>query len=254
MPTNHGIYRKRIEGPPLDYQRGSEDVGIYRNGIHQIFRALTTEAVTPANADQKRVVRLEYHYRMLSQRFVFSVQYLNMLMQAMVAEYNREAMSMRHMSLTLEAGCHADHILTYLNSIIDDIACAIIHCTGYVSPKSAKPVDSMGGLKGFAANAVLAPVSTLLDELDNAGSWWELAFRPKIGGRQLLVHNQYFVTFQDSATEGQPFEAHAYLMTPFAQTPIPHFFELLRNIFINLFDWLDRLEAALTSYLQAKRA
>lgn len=253
MPANHGIYRKRNENPAPDYRRGPEDVGIFRNGIHQIFRALTTPEVTPAKADQLRAVQLESHYREIFKRFIFSVQHLNMLMQAMSAEYNREAI-VRLMSLSLEAGCQADHILTYLSSIVDDIACAIIHSTGFASHNTANPIDSMGRLKGAATNAALAPVSTLLGELNNTGSWWELAFKPKVGGRQLLIHKQYFVTFQASATEGEPLEAHAFLMTPFAQSPLPHFFGLLRSILASLFDWLDRLEAALTAHLRAKSA
>jgi hypothetical protein len=51
---------------------------------------------------------------------------------------------------------------------------------------------------------------------------------------------------------GQPFEAHAFLVTPFAQAPLPQFFDLLRDIFASLFDWLDRLEAVLTTHLRAK--
>jgi hypothetical protein len=116
----------------------------------------------------------------------------------------------------------------------------------------------MGGLKTLATNpappAVLAPVTSLLAELDNAGSWWELAFKPRVGGRQLLIHNHYYVCFQGSAAEGQPYEAHAWLMTPFAQLPLSHFFDLLRGIFSSLFDWLDRLEAILTTHLRAKSA
>src|SRR5262249_32500676 len=137
-----------------------------------------------------------------------------------------------------------------LNSIVDDIACAIVQATGFVS--SGRAVDSMGLLKGASATPVLAPVKSLLNELDDPGSWWELAFKPKVGGRQLLIHNHYFVSFQGSATEGRPFEAHALLMTPFAQTPIPHFFGLLRDIFAGLFDWLDRLESVMTTYLRTR--
>jgi hypothetical protein len=254
MPINHGIYRKWIEHPPSEYRRGLEDIGIFRNGIHQIFRALATAAVTHVSADQKRALQLEFHYREISQRFVFSVQHLNMLMQAMAAEYNHDAMSLRHMSLALEAGCQADHILTYLNSIVDDIACAVIHSTRFAHPNPAKPIDSMGGLKGCAAHPALVPLATLLAELDNVGSWWELAFKPKVGGRQLLIHNQHFVTFQASAAEGQPFQVHAFLMTPFAQTSLPNFFAMLRGILAGLFDWLDRLEAALTAHLRARSA
>jgi hypothetical protein len=256
MPTNHGICRRRIEDPPSEYRRGPEDVGVFRNGIHQIFMALKTPAVTPNHSDQKKAVQLEFHYRETTRRLVFSLQHLNTLMQEMAAEYNRDATPSLNLALELEAGCQADHILTYLSSIVDDVACAIIQATGYVSPNPTKPVDSMGGLKTLTTNATsppaLGPVRSLVAELDNAGSWWELAFKPRVGGRQLLIHNHYYVTFQGAAAEGQPFEVEAFLMTPFAQAPLPHFFDLLRGIFAGLFEWLDRLEATLTAHLSAK--
>jgi hypothetical protein len=101
----------------------------------------------------------------------------------------------------------------------------------------------------------LSPVASLLAELDNkVGSWWNLAFKHKVGGRQLLIHNHHYVAFQGASTEGQPFEAQAFLMTPFAETPLPHFIDLLRGIFASLFDWLERLEVALTAYLRTRSA
>lgn len=180
------------------------------------------------------------------------MQHLNTLMLELAEQCNRGEMSARQMSLGLDAGCHADHLLTYLNSIVDDIACAIIQATGFVSPNPAKPIDGMGVLKGRVADAALAPVAALLAELDNDGSWWELAFKPKVGCRQLLIHNQHCITFQGAADAGQPFEAQAILMLPFGQTQIPDFFGLLRRILANLFDWLDRLAVTLTALLSAK--
>jgi hypothetical protein len=253
MPTNHGIYRKRIEDPAAGRNRGPDQVGVFRNGMSRIFEALSLEVVTPARANQEKAVQLMFHYKETSRRLVFSMQRLNTLAQAMAAEYNHQSPSPTRQSLTmLEAGCYADHIFTYLNSIVDDIACAIIHSTGFSHPNPARPIDSMGGLKGVAADNFLSPFSALLAELDNAGSWWELAFKPKVGGRQLLIHNQHFVAFAGSGTEGQPIEVGAFLMSPFAQNPLRDFFGLLRGTFASLFDWLDRMEEALTNHLCAK--
>jgi hypothetical protein len=250
MPTNHGIYRKRIENAPSGTKLGPEQVGIFRHGIWQIFNALKMAAITPSLDEQKKAVQLEFHYRETIQRLAFSLQHVSGLMQEMAAGFNNRASPMASKSVGLAAGCHADHILTYLNSIVDDIACAIVHATGFVS--SGREIDSMGLLKGTSAAPALAPVKALVDELGDVGSWWELAFAPRVGGRQLLIHNHYYVTFQGSATEGQPFEAHTFLMTPFARTALPHFFDMLRSIFAGLFNWLDRLEAALTALLRAK--
>jgi hypothetical protein len=196
-------------------------------------------------------VRLEFHYRETIRRLVFSIQHLNGLMQKMSAGFDKQLV-IGQMSLMLEAGCQADHILTYLNSIVDDIACAIIRSTGFASLKPADPIDSISRLKKFAGNAALAPVSTLLGELDKAGSWWELAFKPKVGGRQLLIHNHHYVSFQGCKVEDRPYEAEAFVMTPLAQTPMARFFDLLRSIFADLFNWLDRLELALIAPLQAR--
>ena len=49
------------------------------------------------------------------------------------------------MQADLEAGCQADHVLTYLNTIVDDIAQIIIIATGVSRPKQR--MESMGDLK-----------------------------------------------------------------------------------------------------------
>jgi hypothetical protein len=249
MPIRHGIYRKLIYGTP-GCRLGEDEISVFRNGIWQIFSALKTSSQTQDEAE--RAVRLEFHFRETSQRFLYSVQHLNVLAQEMAAEFSRRRMSMRAMSLELQAGCHADHILTYLSSIVDDIACAIARTVGY---STSEPI-SMGELKGnrFMSDQASKPVATLIRELDNAASWWELAFKRKVGGRQLLIHNHHFVSFQGCLTPGSPAEVDAYLTTPFSKTPLLHFFNLLHDILASLFDWLDRLEVALTAHLQATSA
>jgi len=101
MPTNHGIYRHRVDHAPRGTRRGPEHLGIFRYGIRQIFTALRTITVT-ANAAE-RASQLEIHFGKISERFLYSLQHLNTLMQAIAAEFNRETVSQRGMSLHLEA-------------------------------------------------------------------------------------------------------------------------------------------------------
>jgi hypothetical protein len=170
----------------------------------------------------------------------------------MAAEFARGHMSMLLPKITFEAGCQADHVLTYLNSMLDDLAHCIMFTTGFVSPNPKRPIDSMGGLKhkDIRSMPALAPVSSLLAELDDSNSWWELGFKTGVGARQLLIHNQHVVTFQGAQSPGCPMEAYAFLVAPFGQTPVAgDFFVVLRELFAKLCDWLDRLEAVLTAHL-----
>jgi hypothetical protein len=167
-------------------------------------------------------------------------------MQSMAETYEEGPLSPNAMSLHFEAAFYADHILSYLGTWVDDIALAIVIATGLTLQR---PIDSMGLLKDQHRNAALQPVESLLRELDNAGSWWESAFKRHVGGRQRLVHNQSSVQFQGSKAPGEAFETSAFLMAPLAQSPAINFSQLLRDIFASLFDWLDRLEVALLAHL-----
>src|SRR5205807_9220608 len=125
---------------------------------------------------------------------------------------------------------------------------------GYFGPDPKSPIDSMGRLKD-KKDALLAPVDALFDELKKSDSWWKLAFKHELGGRQLLVHNQHLTHFQASAAPGTPFQASATISSPFAAKQlitVRDFFGLMRETLSSLFDWLDRLETALKSHLQPR--
>ncbi len=202
MPTSHGIYRKRIADTNGRRHVGPEEVGVFRNGIRQVFEAITKTHVAGNPAKAMEAVRLEFHYRQITERFIFGLQQVNTLMQRMAALFNSGGISLEFHSIHLAAGCYADHILTYLNSMVDDIALAITHATGYSGSRSALPIDSMGKLKNLITQGksgpppALAPVGSLVTELVNAGSWWDLAFGHGKGIRQLIIHNHAFVQFQ----------------------------------------------------------
>jgi hypothetical protein len=173
-------------------------------------------------------------------------------MQRMAANFERELLALDSQQIYLEAGCQADHALTYLNTIVDDIAQVIILATGVSNRKPR--TESMGDLKHPAVIGLpaLAPVHALLNELNNPGTWWELAFKPHHGARQLLIHNQYVVTFHGAQSPGGPMEAKANLISAYQKHTIDgDFFSLLRDILTSLCDWLDRLEVALVSHLQS---
>jgi hypothetical protein len=252
MPQRHGLYRSVRNGLPPGTRITAEQAAGFRYGIAGVFENLRVGPFLTNPADKIRVSGLQSHFTEVTQRLVFSLQQINDLMQQMAAEFAISQMSMSLPKITLEAGCHADHVLTYLNSMLDDIAHCIMFSTGFVSPDPKRPIDSMGGLKrkDIRSTPALAPVSSLLSELDDSDSWWKLGFKAGVGARQLLIHNQHVVAFQGSQSPGCPMEANAFLLAPFAQKPVAgDFFVVLRELFAKLCDWLDRLEAALTSHL-----
>ena len=150
-----------------------------------------------------------------------------------------------------QAECFADHALTYLSTMVDDVALVMALATELNMPET---VDSMGKLRSCQDHPTLTPVRTLLEDLNQHQSWWQLGFLPKKGARQLLIHNQYLVHFHGSANPGELLKVHASLQSPAAGISLgcSDFFDLLREILTDLFDWLDRLELALTNQLREK--
>ena len=250
MPKRHGIYQNIPAGLPKGTRFTAEQVPVFRYGIWQVFEALRAGPFL-LMSDRGKAANLQQHFGEVCRRFVYSLQHLNGLMQRMADNFAREPFAPDSQQIDLEAGCQADHVLTYLNTIVDDIAQVIVLATGVTHPKQR--TESMGDLKHPAVIGLpaLAPVHTLLNELNNPGTWWELAFKPHHGARQLLIHNHYVVTFHGAQTTSGPMEAKANLISAYQKHAIDgDFFRLLRDILTSLCDWLDRLEDALVKHLQ----
>ncbi len=230
---------------------------VFRYGIWQIFDALRTGPFL-TNPDDLRPAQLEHHFRTLCQRFVFTLQQLNGLMQELVLCANPgRPLPPVSMALNFKAECLADHVLTYLNTMVDDVAIMVVRATGFIPSNPSRAIDSMGKLRSpkYRSEPAFASIKPLLAETDTAGSWWELGFKTGKGGRQLMIHNQHLVGFQLSSPPNGPMEVRSVVMSPFAQNTFAcrDFFGLLRGILSGLFGWLDRLEHALVSHLQTKQ-
>jgi hypothetical protein len=253
MPKNHGLY---IKPPPKGERFAPENAPQFRYGLHGIIDALKRPAFSPTNAKREYALWLEYHFRSLCQRFVFALQNLNSIVQNLAGCYSHDRMpTYGTMALSFQAEYHADHVLSYLGTLVDDVAQAIIIATGVTHPKQR--IESMGDLKRDAVKILpaLAQVKPLLDQITTPGPhWWDLAFKPHAGARQLLIHNLHLVSLQASAAPGGPFEIRGAVASPFAPSTFAHtdFFGLIRGILASLFDWLDRLETQLTAVLQVK--
>ncbi|MFZ5930240.1 MAG: hypothetical protein ACOY15_03375 [Pseudomonadota bacterium] len=249
MPINHGIYCNTIAGAPM----------VFRYGVLQIFQGLKiglfSENQKKNQKEIKKAAQLEHHFRTAFMRFVFALEDLNVHMQELADGQPTEPgwIILKSARIKFRAECLADHVLTYLNMIIDDVAILVALATGF---NNSHPIDNMGKLRNpnHRNDKALAPFKSLLDDLDLPGSWWDLAFKKAKGARQLLVHNHYFVNFQLSGAPDAPLKAQASLLSPFAENVVASgdFFGLLRDLLSSLFDWLDRLEIILTSYLCKK--
>src|SRR6267143_1614215 len=229
MPKRHGIYQNIPAGLPKGTRLTAEQVPVFRYGIWQVFEALRTGPFL-LMSDRGKAANLQQHFGEVCHRFVYSLQHLNGLMQRMADNFAREPLAPDSQQIDLEAGCQADHVLTYLNTIVDDIAQVIVLATGVTHPKQR--TESMG-------------------DLNHPGTWWELAVKPHHGARQLLIHNHYVVTFHGTQTTGGPMEAKANLISAYQKHAIDgDFFRLLRDILTSLCDWLNRLEDTLVKHLQ----
>jgi hypothetical protein len=251
MPKRYGLFRQ-LGNPKSGVTLNREQAGGFYYGIWQVFEALRAGPFLTGAQDRERAARLLTHFTQVVGRFLYSLQHLNTLMQRTAESYSEPVNSPALVGIHLEAGCHADHVLTYLNTIVDDIAQLIILATG-VTPKQR--IESMGNLKKPDVLNLpdLAPVAVCLKHLNTARSWWDLAFRPRHGARQLLIHNQFIVTFQGTQAEGMPIEAQAHLVSAYQQHALGgDFFALLREILLDLCNWLDALEGDLVAHLSMK--
>lgn len=250
MTKRHGIFKSIPAGLPKGTRLTIDQVPVFRYGISQVFEALRAGPFLPTS-DRTKPANLQHHFGQVCHRFIYSLQHLNRLMQRMAANFECDSFALDSEQIYMEAGCQADHVLTYLNTIVDDIAQVIVLATGVKKPNQR--TESMGDLKHPAVIGLpaLAPVHTLLNELNNPGNWWELAFKPRHGARQLLIHNHYVVTFHGAQSPGGPMEAKANLISAYQKQAIDgDFFRLLRDILGSLCDWLDRLEDVLVKHLQ----
>jgi hypothetical protein len=145
MPTNHGAFRRSPDHAVRGKRLAAEEVGVFRYGISRLFDAMTRGSFLAHPDHRKRSGQLEYHFRELCQRFVFSLQHLSQVMQEMTRLYAEPVLAPALMATCFEAGTQADHVLSYLGNLVDDVAVGITLATGYFGPEPKKPIDSMGG-------------------------------------------------------------------------------------------------------------
>jgi hypothetical protein len=69
-----------------------------------------------------RAGELIYHFRELTNRFLFSLQQLSELMHQLSDAFSRSAVAPEMLGLTFQAGTAADPVLSYLGTLVDDVA------------------------------------------------------------------------------------------------------------------------------------
>src|SRR5215216_1970663 len=138
MAMHHGIYWKRSPAgePP-----------VFRCGILQIFNALKTGPFLTNPDKHRSAAQLEDHCRKVWLRFVFALQEVNRLMPDLVQCYTDHPIPFVSQALHFKAECLADHVLTYLNTLVDDVAIGVVLATGFVSLKRGDAINSMGKLR-----------------------------------------------------------------------------------------------------------
>src|SRR4051812_32448903 len=121
----HGLYRNIPEGLPKGTRLTADQVPVFRYGIWQVFEALRSGPFLPMT-ERGKPANLQEHFGEVFHRFIYSLQHLNGLMQRMAANFETGPFAPDAQQIYFEAGCQADHVLTYLNTIVDDIAQVIV--------------------------------------------------------------------------------------------------------------------------------
>ncbi|CAG9934202.1 hypothetical protein [Candidatus Nitrotoga arctica] len=254
MAVHHGVYLapQGTHDSSTIRPKGMQ----FRYGILRVFEGLRSGSFLASPDDRRRAAELEHHFRNVCQRLLFSLQRLDALMQQLTTLYvPGQAPNLETMRVHFEAETVADHLMSYLNMVVDDIAVMITQATGYLPSKPTRAVDSFGKLRRaeLRLEAAFQPIKTLLDATDVAGSWWDLGFATGTGARQLVIHNQHLIDFQLSSVPGGPIEARAIILSPHALEPFPctDYFGLLHRVLGGLFAWLDDVERVLILHLKA---
>lgn len=252
MATHHGVYLapKGASNLPTVGPKGMQ----FRYGILRAFEGLRSGPFLTSADDLRRAAELEHHFRTVFQRLLFSLQRLDELMQLLASLHEPEHFpSFEARRIHFEAETVADHLMSYLNMVVDDVAVMMTLATKYIPTRPERAVDSFGKLRrtDLRSEAAFSPILSLLAATDTSGSWWDLGFSKGTGSRQLVIHNQHLVEFQLSSAAGGQMEARAFLMSPHAQVPSVRidFFESLRQILSGLFAWLDDAERVLIGHL-----
>src|SRR3954453_937740 len=140
MPTNHGIYRKLTEVP----SGGKTELPACRYGILRIFDALTTKHFSQTQEERNNAADLAHHFRTVFVRFVFSMQELNRLMHELadICSNSNGPGRAEARRIIYQSECLADHVMNYLNTIVDDVAIITVQATKF----NVRSIESMNNL------------------------------------------------------------------------------------------------------------
>ncbi len=244
MPKNHGIVW--LERDPYSTEPSTPAYRVaprFRFGVSRLFNFSSNTHLSMSEAQRDYATRLEYHARTIASRLLFSLQRLSTLMPILCSHVDKPLPD-QYINAQFEAECYADHVLTYLNMVLDDVASAVALHAGCGFDSSTK-IESMGDLKTKCTHLPAAQVSITqtLGKLDDQDSWWNLAFKPRQGGRQLIIHNHGTLHFQASRNADESdWKIRAHLHRINSGVPALDFFSLLAKVFANLCEWLDELE------------
>jgi hypothetical protein len=248
MPLHHGLDVKMIPGPEKRFERSPACVlGIGRIAwmiCHPTFHGGQSEK-------QRHSQNLLMHFQQVTHRLLHSLhsfQYHLIEMGSALNEPGPDRFAGATKRHELHAGVAADSIFSYFSIFTDDIADIILFAYGdYDRDK----LDSFARAKNFIAptsrigSPKYAGIRSIFLELDDEGSWYDLALKRKVGVRQRITHYEDVINFGGTRNDdGEPWRPTAYIGGPGGienPTAPSDIIQIITIAFGLLFDWLDRI-------------
>ncbi|MFL5245111.1 MAG: hypothetical protein ACJ8FY_23660 [Gemmataceae bacterium] len=253
MPLRHGLYRTDDK-----VQKKMSNVPHCLFGLKTVFEAVAFRppfksrnlSTSYLGSPEERSTGIARHFSIVLDRLLHSLDIIQRTIAKRQDNFDHEGTDW---TPWIQTEIAADSVLTYLGILVDDIGklVPLVFDNERLNNKGEPILDSFSKLKDEVINqSFFTPLLTLFQELDRAQSWWKLGIERRQGIRQRLVHYSDLVNFQvEKADQEKNWRVKGYLVEASNGVAKVDFLEALRRVLHGLFDWLDRLEQALTNQL-----
>ncbi len=202
-------------------------------------------------ADVRLEQTLNMHFRDALKRLLHSLDMLQRWTAKYAEHYERYHEEPTWAgTIDLSAGMAAESVFMYLNMLIDDIA-RIVPII-FDDRTTSVQVFSGRSNEGLRQQSDKFPEIESLINLASPNSWWHLAFTYRDGVRQQMVHYPALIQFTGVQKQGNDhIEIEAQVVNSELNRRIDYF-GTLRLILSGFCDWLDQMEQAFITKLQAR--
>ena len=188
----------------------------FRLGITDIFSVMSQYDFISDQQVKKQAQFLYHHFSHVKNRLAHSLDLLQRSVLSIEEEFNKvdENFLIGINNIIMNAEVAALSVIAHLNIFVDDVA-RIVHLilTSTTFDNLQFPFTDVKRKAG--TDAQYRTFKTIFDELDQAGSWWQMAFKYGVGMRQRLIHYPDIIQFEgEKIRPEEPYRAYCAIFDP----------------------------------------